>query len=77
MKTQLRLPLYVALVLAGILTAILKRDDQFGLILGLLAIAVGFISIYRWSLHKPDAVAPHNENQDEPAESPIPPENSK
>lgn len=70
MKSRLRLPLYVALVLAGILTAIFKRDDQFGMILGMIAIAVGFMAIFRWSQQKPDL---YTEEKNSPESSSSPP----
>ena len=72
MKSPWRLPLYVALVLAGILTAIYKRDDQFGLVLGMMAIAVGFVAVYRWYQLKSNLIT-HEEETSESASTPVDP----
>ncbi|MBI1743147.1 hypothetical protein HYR54_08790 [Candidatus Acetothermia bacterium] len=71
MKPQFRLPLYVALVLVGLLAIVFKRDDPFGMVLGALGIGVGFVAIYQWSQHKPSD-QPSEENpsdQNPPAPS--------
>lgn len=61
MKSQFRLPLFVALVLVGLLAIILKRDDPFGMVLGALGIGVGLVAIFQWSQHKPSD-PPREEN---------------
>ena len=65
MKPQFRLPLYIALVLAGILAIILKRVDQFGMVLGVLGIVVGLVAIYWWSQHKPQEVTKEDNPSDQ------------
>ena len=65
MKSQFRLPLYVALVLVGLVAIIFKRDDPFGMVLGALGIGVGFVAIFQWSQHK-RSDQPNEENPSDP-----------
>ena len=54
MKPLFRLLLYSALIVVGLVAIILKREDQFGLVLGIMGIGVGIVAVYWWLHHKPE-----------------------
>ncbi len=53
MREPLRMPLYVALVLAGVLAIVFKKDDPLGMIIGGLGVAIGAYAIYYWTQQRP------------------------
>jgi hypothetical protein len=71
MREPLRLPLYVALVLVGVLAIVFKKDDPLGMIIGGLGVAIGAYAIYYWTQQRTaeNLIGQNPSDQDPPASS--------